>query len=334
MRRLIPIVVVGCIILGSLFVHPIPVHASTSITTYDLIALINNWRVNVYHLQTLELDSTLMGTAQYTAQLMADNNYTTHIVYLGYPGVRERIAAAGYNNGVITCGTENWAYTYHSINEIAEAWSDPDHQLPALDDRMRNVGAGVAVDASGVPWYIIHAACASSGSSSESYSVPGTPNPTADNSIHTIVASTPDADGSIYHVVESGQTLWAIAMAYNTHIDVLKELNSLSSDIVWTGMKLLIQPAPTPTVSPTVTQTPIPPTRTPTHPATPKSPTANTNIGLSSTPTPEVAINSTFSRHNLGLLIIIICGAGLLAVLAFSIFRPPSKVTDSRGKRR
>jgi LysM repeat protein len=122
-------------------------------------------------------------------------------------------------------------------------------------------------------------------------------------------------------------------MAYNTHIDTLKKLNNLSGDTVWVRMKLLIMDAPTPTVSPIVTLTPIHPTRTPTHPVTPKPPTATITVGPSPTSTKEAAIAATSNRHNLGLIIIVVCGIGLLAVIAFTFFRKPSKV-PSREKER
>jgi len=73
MRKLIPVFVIGCIGLGLLFAHPNPVNASTDIMPGDLIALVNGWRVNTYGFSPLIVDSTLMGTAQYTAQFMADN---------------------------------------------------------------------------------------------------------------------------------------------------------------------------------------------------------------------------------------------------------------------
>jgi LysM repeat protein len=317
-----------CILaLGMVFLQPFPVKASTSITPSDLINLINSWRVNTYGFAPLTVDPILMGTAQYTAQFMAENNLRDHMANLGYGGVPSRIALAGYNGGIITCATENWAYAYNSIEEIAEVWSDAAHQYPASKEQYKNVGAGVALDSEGRPYFVIHAACASSGSSSGSLQgtvVPGsTLIATVDNSIHAVVTATPQSDGAIYHTVEPGQTLWSIAVAYNTHIDIIKKLNSLSTDIVFTGQKLLIMQAPTPTVSPTITSTPIPPTRTPTHPVTPRPPTPTFTPSPTATPTSMITAIPGLTRHNLGLLIIIICAIGLLAVIAVSLVRRP-----------
>jgi LysM repeat protein len=82
-------------------------------------------------------------------------------------------------------------------------------------------------------------------------------------------------DGSVYHNVEYGQTLWSIAIAYGTTIKQIQQLNGLTDTTVQTGQRLLIlqhatQPAPnsapqilvlptqsfsTPTVTPTTTPT-------------------------------------------------------------------------------
>ncbi|HTX80492.1 MAG TPA: CAP domain-containing protein, partial [Longilinea sp.] len=69
------------------------VSADTSITTKDLINLINNSRIN-NGLQPLTENSILEGTAQATAQQMADQNLTDHI-----GNVTDRIVAAGYGDG-------------------------------------------------------------------------------------------------------------------------------------------------------------------------------------------------------------------------------------------
>jgi LysM repeat protein len=337
MRKLIPVAMIGCIVLGLLFATPNRVHASTSITPYDLINLINDWRVNRYGFAPLTVNSTLMGTAQYTAQFMADNHLTDHMANLGYGGVVARITQAGYQFQGFNCATENWASSVYDIGTIASYWEDEEHQYPASKEQYKNVGAGVAVDSAGVPWYIIHAACATSGSSEGSFETTYDPNstrePTFDTSIHAVVTSTPQSDGGIYHIVEPGQALWSIAIAYNTTIEKLKKLNGLTDNNIWAGKKLLIMQAPTSTVSPTVTLTPIPPTRTPTHPITPKPPTATITVGPSPTSTKEAAIAATSNRHNLGLIIIVVCGIGLLAVIAFTFSRKPSKV-PSREKER
>lgn len=94
-----------------------------------------------------------------------------------------------------------------------------------------------------------------------------------------VTTSTPKSDGSIIHIVQSGESLISIAEAYGVSVEEIKALNNLSSDEIFAGEKLIIRPAATPTptatATSTATETPEPtstrrPTRTPTdtpHPA-------------------------------------------------------------------
>ena len=41
--------------------------------------------------------------------------------------------------------------------------------------------------------------------------------------------------GITIHVVQSGDTLWRLALQYNTTIDTIKTLNNLTSDTLWIG---------------------------------------------------------------------------------------------------
>jgi LysM repeat protein len=73
----------------------------------------------------------------------------------------------------------------------------------------------------------------------------------------SIIPSTPNPDGSIIHVVSSGETLIGIAVTYNVTLDEIRQLNNLTSDVILVGQRLLIRP-------PQATATPVPPTPTPT----------------------------------------------------------------------
>ncbi|MCP4362201.1 MAG: LysM peptidoglycan-binding domain-containing protein [Chloroflexi bacterium] len=86
--------------------------------------------------------------------------------------------------------------------------------------------------------------------------------------------STPDAEGIIYDIVQSNDTLWAIAARSGLSLQELLDLNGLSEeDFIQPGQKLIIgygtvEPTatldipvpPTPTLAP---PTPLPPTSTP-----------------------------------------------------------------------
>ncbi len=55
------------------------------------------------------------------------------------------------------------------------------------------------------------------------------------------------ADGSIVHTVQSGDTLAGIAVAYNLTIPELLQLNDLTAEqarLIYPGQKLIVRPAP------------------------------------------------------------------------------------------
>jgi LysM repeat protein len=61
--------------------------------------------------------------------------------------------------------------------------------------------------------------------------------------IGAIPTQAPREDGSQWHVVQSGETLGGIAVAYGITAQDIRDLNSLTSDVVWVGQELLIKPA-------------------------------------------------------------------------------------------
>jgi LysM repeat protein len=145
-----------------------------------------------------------------------------------------------------------------------------------------------------------------------------------------VVVSTPNPDGSIYHVVAYGQSFWSIAIAYNTTIDKLRTLNNLSSSATLRiGQKLLIRQADPPTLTPTITRTvPLPsrtptatqPSRTPTRTRTSTpSPTASVTITVTPTPTakpllPFLPPGGLAGQNLVGVILIVVCAIGLVVV--------------------
>lgn len=218
---------------------------SNQASAYDLIIAMNTLRVS-YGLPALVEDPIINAVAQSTAATMANNNMSWHI-----GNVRGRLAAAGYGNGGTVWATENFAVSSNGmgIDEIMAVWADPDHMRPAVEPAYCNVGAGVAV-ASGKTYYVLQAAYVSGqacGSSSSSASG-GTPQAgTSSGSagvpqlIMPVKIATPDADGRIYHVVQAGQSLWSIAIAYQITIHDVEVWNNLSRNTpLQSGQRLFI----------------------------------------------------------------------------------------------
>jgi LysM repeat protein len=220
-------------------IQPAP---SKQVSAYDLILAMNTLRVS-YGLPALIEDPIVDAVAQSTAAIMAANNMSWHI-----GDVRGRLAAAGYGAGGTVWATENFAVSGGGmgIDEIMAVWSDADHMLPAVEAAYCNVGAGVA-QANGKTYYILQAAyvsgreCGSSSPSSGGTSGSGTvPNPVSQLIVPVKIA-TADADGKIYHVVQTGQSFWSIAIAYQITIHDLEVWNNTSRDTpLQAGQRLFI----------------------------------------------------------------------------------------------
>jgi len=220
-------------------IEPAP---AKQVSAYELILAMNTLRVS-NGLPALIEDPIVDAVAQNTASIMAANNMSWHI-----GDVRGRIAAAGYGGGGTVWATENFAYGNMGIDEIMSIWSDPDHMRPAVTPAYCNIGAGIAQSADGQTYYILQAAYVEDkacGSSSGGASLPGgTPGNVANPGfglIQPVKIATPDADGKVYHVVESGQSFWSIAIAYQITIHDLEVWNNLSRDTpLKAGQRLFI----------------------------------------------------------------------------------------------
>ncbi len=295
-----------------------------SVTTSDLIALVNNIRTS-YGLPALTTNSILMSTAQWTAETMVAQGIYDHLTYHGYPDVRTRIANAGYCGGSTVWATENWAagYSGHTIGDIQSQWADYQHMLPMTEANYTDIGAGIMTDSSGVTVYIVHAAYCGSGSSGSSGAVSYTAVPTT-QFIEPVVTATPQEDGSIVHTVKYGQTLYTIAVWYGVTTDQIKALNGLTSSTIYEGDKLIIRGTPTITVTPTVTPTVFRPTRTPTATVQPTTPMPT--VTPTPTPRPNLAdILPKIDRQWLGLGLLVISAAGFFAVVWINFIKPMRK---------
>lgn len=129
----------------------------------------------------------------------------------------------------------------------------------------------------------------------------GTLMPPAEN---PVITSTPASDGSIAHIVLKGQTLSEIAYAYESGWNGIALLNNLDLEnpLIYEGDLILIRPRFTDTVTPTVTNTPIPPTRTPrpTYTLSPgETPRPENELhGGTPVPPPGGFVNSLYGRLN------------------------------------
>jgi LysM repeat protein len=215
---------------------------SGAVSRSELILAMNTLRVS-YGLPALIEDPIVNAVAQATAEIMAANYMSWHI-----GDVRGRIAAAGYGGGATVWATENFAVGRMSVDEIMQAWADPDHMRPAVNPAYCHVGAGVAQAGNGLYYYILQAAYTSDKACGEYKPAPGddpgtgaNPNPPVSQIITPVKIATHDADGRIYHIVQAGQSFWSIAIAYQITIRDLEVWNNLSRDNdLLVGQKLFI----------------------------------------------------------------------------------------------
>ncbi|MFZ5857635.1 MAG: LysM peptidoglycan-binding domain-containing protein [Chloroflexota bacterium] len=232
-------------------------------TAYELIDAVNRYR-GQNGLPAYSVSSILMGTAQSQAEFMASTGNVTHT---GPGGISfpDRLTAAGYS------------FVFRSENIISgspdasgwdlvtsSSWADSLHQHTMLSPDLCEIGAGVALSG-GRAYYVIDCACpsGSSGNTGGSTPVPGATSPSGGGGVvptlATVIPNTPKPDGSISHLVRPGETLWSIAIAYNTTIAELKSINNLQTDEIFPNQTLLIaRPANTQTPAPTSTITPYP----------------------------------------------------------------------------
>jgi LysM repeat protein len=215
---------------------------SGKVSRSELILAMNTLRV-AHGLPPLIVDPIVNAVAQGTAETMAANNMSWHI-----GDVRGRIAAAGYGGGATVWATENFAVGHMSIDEIMQVWADAEHMRPAVNPAYCHVGAGVARAADGRYYYVLQAAYTSDQACGEYKSVPGgdtgggtNPNPPISQIIIPVKIAKPDEDGRIYHIVQAGQSFWAIAIAYQITIRDLEVWNNISrEDGLFVGQKLFI----------------------------------------------------------------------------------------------
>jgi len=147
---------------------------------------------------------------------------------------------------------------------------------------------------------------------------------------------TPQAVGIMVHVVQPGDSLYSIAMTYETTISDIRSRNGIAqnNDVIYPGEKLLIRVAFTPTASPAPTGTDVPSTSTPAPtgtlelqsptPAPSRTLPISPSLSPSLTPSPQQtapASNDSNSPPPIAMIMLIIGGLGLAGVIAFFLLR-------------
>lgn len=280
-------------------------------------------------LAPFQANSALMAAAQAQSEYQASIDSTTH-VGRGGSDVRSRALAAGYGGGANVSVIENVYGGMDATPQQAVNWwkSDGTHLATLLSTRHTDAGAGAAVSNSGVVYYTLVVGAISGGSAAGNGSAAppasassgsGASSATSAPAFSSIQISTPNADGAVIHIVQPGETLWAISAAYKINILDLLNQNGLNANaFIIPGQKIVIRPAGTePTATATLEATPEKPTRTP-RPTATLTPAATEQANLSQ-PTPQAstaadksqALDRAASRSGIDPLLVLI--AGLMA---------------------
>ena len=289
-------------------------------------------------LEPYAVDGGLNAAAQAQSEYQASIGETTHNRADG-----SQIPARSEN----VCGGAGVTASY-CVNSM---WKDEIHLYTMIGMDSGTVGAGYALSAGGAAYYTLlvnsqgadtgldkaGAAAAADGSGAQVAA-----NLNAGNADVDILAapvqpgefatSTAQPDGSIFHIVQANETLWTIAINYNTTIAQIQAMNNMSAEdiSVTAGQRILIYYGGTPvadTLTPTVTPPPSTNTPRPTSTITPTRPPLDTptpTVTLTPTPGPVIKYISFFDEpgaRTLGIFLVIACGIGLILTWVFGFLR-------------
>ncbi len=283
-----------------------PQHSSAA----EVIAQVNALRAE-HGLPAYQTNSILMKVCQDQSDYMASIGTYSDYDAQGR-GSGARALAAGYplagdlSRGGLISENVYWGTNATAAQAISFWTSDAMHRIALFDTGFRDTGAGVTVV--GNAYFYCQIAALSTGGAPQPY----TPAPPSLPAIPaaTIVVSTPNTDGSIVHVIHSGDTVGAIASAYGVPLADIYRLNNINANtIIYPGHKLIIQAA--------ASATPIPPT-----PSRTRLPTATPWPSSTPTDAPTSILTPTraASVPNAGGTVVVIAVMALLLVGAVSAF--------------
>jgi hypothetical protein len=287
-------------------------HFSPDLSAQGLITEVNALRVS-NNLPPYQINPVLMRIAQTHADYIASTGVMTQFSADGRRPF-QRAMAAGYSvAGDISAGGLFGELIHSGANltpvEAVAFWRNDSVQRGImLSPEFMDAGAGMAV-ANGVTYYVLDVGAEGTTLTPTATSLqPGAFVVSTAGARGTeaviIMVSTPLDNGEVFHVVERGEALWSIALAYGTTIENLVRLNSLASDAIFEGQTLLVQNAstetPTPTETPAGTATFGIPTSTATSPVAPT---------ITSTSTPAPVAPASFESGGIAVVIIILAAS-------------------------
>ena len=323
-----PIFPLLIIVISILFIpNLITTRARELNSASEVISQINAYR-SQKGLYSYQSNSILMAAAQNHSNYQASIGSITHT---GAGGTRpiDRAYAASYGDGnKIFISEIIYGGTNASVSDAITWWKGSAiHNDQMLANTYQEIGAGVATDGTWIyytavmGWVTGVDAPSDSddgGSSGGGVTIP-------------VVISTPNADGSVVHIVQTGQTQFGIAFAYNIPVSQLYELNDLNEfSYIYPGDELLIKSAevessatptksPEPTITPTSTVTPAP-----TATASPTSANLTGAAGIADDNNDPASTQNTLSSpFRWGIIALI---AGIFIIISIGFIIPKTKI--------
>lgn len=210
-------------------------------TALEISKLINAYRAEKGMYQYLYND-TLAAVAQTHTDYQVSINLSTHEGQGGSTS-KERVTASGYGNGGYLFVDEMIYSGQSATPQVAVEWwkNSPIHNAIMLSDKYHEIGVGVRITETR-KYYTVNVASIRDVTSPGVGSAPVevAPEVAAPSAVTPVTVALPEQDGSIFHIVEQGQTLPQIADAYQVSLDTLLVNNNLASGSELTPGQLLI----------------------------------------------------------------------------------------------
>ena len=231
-------------------------------SAYDVIAAVNNLRAS-HGLPPYDVDPILMMAAQTQADYLASTpTFGSGHVGPGGTDADARAIALGFPYVQGLDINENWGMLQEGEpieTLIFGVWGDALHMHTMLHDRGQMMGVGVAFN--GEVAYIILDVAAYWGDAgltaqptTLAYGANAGTQYAVSQYIAPVLTASPGSDGSVWHRVMSGQSLWMIAHHYKVDVERLRALNNMGeTSTIYIGQKILIQLPQTPTPTNIVT---------------------------------------------------------------------------------
>jgi LysM repeat protein len=279
MKRISHIILASIILLFALLSQTERTFAQAGDAS-QLIAEVNGLRA-AYGLPALKVDSSLMSAAQKHGNYQAQIGSWTH-TGAGGSSPRDRAVAAGFGGGAQVVISENVAAGVNLSPNAAvyEMWQDALHLETMISPWFTHIGAGAGKSGDWVYYtLVVGYLTGSPGSGADVVADPPanavevTPASTS-IPIEPISLATAAADGSIIHIVQSGQFLANIANVYDVNLADLMALNGFNEQtVIFPGEQILIRAGQTPENSQESVEleTPLETAVTPTQTKTPTS---------------------------------------------------------------